>query len=436
VNARAQAFLSDPRITEGLGVKAGSFELHPGVDGEGGYDSNYFQRSGATQQANEPVVDAWRLRITPSLSFATRGARSAMEGGGAQPAVNLKGNIAATYSALFAAQSVNSSDVSQQSNLSGAAGLGADILPGRTWGGDLAADVNRVLEASNDVTVGNAWRRDTIRGGAGITWSPGGGLFRWRLGYGIAATLFEESSFQSLNNLQHTLMTNGSWKFLPRTALIYRGSLGWVTHPNPTANLGNGQSMDTQVGLNGLISNYFGVLAMGGWAATFYETGPGVPPQNFDSFVGQAQLTWYPTPQPKLLEGSAPVGLSTVAAGYTRNFAPSYAGTYYQRDRGYANMTYFIGERFVLALTGGLSHITRPPIQVVAAAGPQQFNFPGENRVDAQAFLEYRIGPTVGLNTTFRYDAELESIGVPSGAGRDELQFSRYQVYLGLRWFL
>ena len=74
----AQAFLSDPRLVEGKGVKAGDFELHPGIAAEGGYDSNYFQRSGETKDTrditntrdvriDEPTIDAFRLRITPSF---------------------------------------------------------------------------------------------------------------------------------------------------------------------------------------------------------------------------------------------------------------------------------------------------------------------------------------------------------------------------------
>src|SRR5262249_20878707 len=77
----AQAFLADPRITEGRGVRTGDFELHPGVAVEGGYDSNYFQSSGevgvtrpdlrgGTNQSTvtEPVIDVFKLRISPSLS--------------------------------------------------------------------------------------------------------------------------------------------------------------------------------------------------------------------------------------------------------------------------------------------------------------------------------------------------------------------------------
>jgi len=440
----AQAFLSDPRLTDGMGVKAGDFEFHPGVAAEGGYDSNYYQASGdQTDTVHEPKVGAYRLRITPSLSFVSTGRREIDEGGGPQPALRLRGQLAASYNALVASESRYSDQVSKNNNLSGTAGLGAEILPGHTWGGDIAADYTRILEASNDVDVGNAWRRDIVRGAAGLVWRPGGGLFKWRLGYGLKATVFEDEGYQDLNNLQHSLVTNGDWKFLPRTALVYRGNVTWLHYTNNQPTLGNGASVDTEIGLNGLISNYFGVLGLIGWGATFYEPKSGRP-ENFDSVVGQAEVTWYPSPQKALPEGTAPVGLSSVSLGYRRSFSPSYLGQYYQRDRGYLNTTYFFAQQFVLALSGGVSRIGRPPSYFPGAPtnpGPQdiQFGGGGEARVDALAFLEYRPGPSVGINATFRYDAELTSRLInldPTGATQDQLKFDRYQVFLGVRWFL
>ena len=67
-----QAWLSDRRVGEGIGIRVGNLELHPGVAGEFGYDSNYFQRSGEDE---EPLIAAYRLRITPSISLSTLGAR-------------------------------------------------------------------------------------------------------------------------------------------------------------------------------------------------------------------------------------------------------------------------------------------------------------------------------------------------------------------------
>jgi hypothetical protein len=451
----AQAFLSDPRLVEGNGIKTGNFELHPGIAAEAGYDSNYFQAAGVEKGAaaltpagapqrqvdvNEPVIDAWRLRITPSFSMLSRGARTTYEGGGQIPDVTLNAHAAASYSALWANDSKYSTQVTNQDDVGVSAGFGVDIFRARTWGADLGVDYNRIIEASNDPDLSNAFKRDNIRGGAGISYRPGGGLFTARVGYQANATFFESDGFTSLNNVRHTLQLGTSWRFLPRTALIYRGNISWLdyTSDNPKS-LGEGESIDSQIGLNGLISNYFGVLGMIGWAGSFYTTAAGNA-QNYDSVVGQAQLTWYPNPQRSLPSSSTPpVGLSSVALGYTRSFAPSYLGTYFQRDRGYVNMAYFFAERFVLSVGGGLSHISRPPTWF--ENGQQQAPSSEENRVDAVVFLEYRVARSVGINTTFRYDSELNHrvyAFAPGGAGGggDDLFFNRYQVYLGVRWFL
>jgi hypothetical protein len=443
---RAQAFLSDPRVTNGMGVKAGDFELHPGLAGEFGYDSNYFQRSGNSGGTNprtgqalqdEPRISAYRLRITPSLSFNTYGRRAGEEGAGPPPSVDFNGRLAASYNALFATDSKYSNDVSKQSNhVAVTAGLGADILPDKPWGADVSADFVRVIEASNDAAVANAFRRDTIRGGVGIDWRPGGGLFKWRLGYGITGNIFEDSTFKTLGNVQHRAETNGQWTFLPRTALVYRGEITWLNFGNGGQAQHNGEMIRSVAGLNGLFTNHWGFLGLIGYGGTFFNdksaNGVTTPAENFDSVIGQAEITFYPTPQPKLPSEGVPVGLSTISVGYNRNFAFSYLGDYYQRDRGYANLTYFLANKFVLTLTGGLSHITRPLVPDPNNANVPLYPGGGENRVDAIAFLEYRPGDSLGINATFRYDSELDHVYV----GADDLMFARYQAFLGVRWFL
>jgi hypothetical protein len=464
-SAHAQAFLGDPRLSEGLGIKAGAFELHPGIAGEFGYDSNYFQRSyrpgdllnrasldvvppdkvppGAPttdpRYLPEPQVDAYRLRVTPSLSFTTFGRRAGQEGGGPPPDVIFGGRISGSYNALWAADSANSDQVSGQNNIALQGGLNLNVFPVARWGGDAFIDYGRITEASNEIEVSNAFRRDTIRGGVGINWRPGGGLFTWRLGYGITANLFEDSAFKSLDNVQHRIETGGRWKFLPRTSLFYRGTVGWLSYTadDKAKTLGDGVSISSNIGLNGLITNYFGLLVMGGWASSFYEVPAAAVARNYDSFTAQAQLSWYPTPQRKLPDQGQPVGLSEIDLGYVRNFAPSYLGSWYQRDRGYLTGTYFFAQRFVLVLAGGINHITRP--ESFFATGVEQYAGGAENRVDASAFFEYRPGPSVGINATLRYDALLDNISILTSQGGnvyDDLKFNRYQALVGVRWFL
>ena len=52
-----QPWLADRRFEGGAGVRSGSFELHPGVAGELGYDSNFFQSAGITAADGVIVID-------------------------------------------------------------------------------------------------------------------------------------------------------------------------------------------------------------------------------------------------------------------------------------------------------------------------------------------------------------------------------------------
>src|SRR5450432_3259515 len=68
-HAQSQPWLADRQYGEGIGVRVGNLELHPGIAGEVGYDSNYFRRA-----PEEDPIAAYRLRVTPSISLATLGA--------------------------------------------------------------------------------------------------------------------------------------------------------------------------------------------------------------------------------------------------------------------------------------------------------------------------------------------------------------------------
>ena len=78
LEAHAQAqqpWLADRKYGEGIGVRVGNLELHPGIAGEVGYDSNYFLRA-----PSEDPLSAYRLRITPSITLSTLG-QQRLQGG-------------------------------------------------------------------------------------------------------------------------------------------------------------------------------------------------------------------------------------------------------------------------------------------------------------------------------------------------------------------
>jgi hypothetical protein len=169
----AQPWLADRRYGEGIGLRAGRFEFHPGISAEFGYDSNLFQRA-----PSESPADAWRLRVTPSLTLSTlTEKRRGSQAVGAAPMLTMSANAFLAYSQLF-----GSDDVSEQSDLDAGVGFNVNVAPQRPFGADFYADYLRSAEPSNLADVDQAFDRGRARGGFGVSWRPGGGLFDWRLG--------------------------------------------------------------------------------------------------------------------------------------------------------------------------------------------------------------------------------------------------------------
>src|SRR4029434_3661053 len=112
VAAAQQPWLQDRRYGEGIGLRAGNFELHPSVSAEFGYDSNYFQRSKNEVQipgtAPLPVEDAWRLRVTPSLTLSTlKERRLGSQSIKAEQDFQLSANAYASYNELFGSDEIS-----------------------------------------------------------------------------------------------------------------------------------------------------------------------------------------------------------------------------------------------------------------------------------------------------------------------------------------
>lgn len=427
-HAQSQPWLADRQYGEGIGARVGDLELHPGISGEVGYDSNYFLRS---SRDVAPPIGAYRLRITPSITLETLGAqrRQGISPSGPAP-LQFSAGAYASYNELIAADSKYSSQVSDQRHLDAGGNLGLVLFPASRVGVDGYANAVRMVQPSNDTNTEDAFDRDSFRLGAGLTWRPGGGLFDWRVGYEFNYNYFEDQPFKDLNNYQHQVNMRGRWRFLPRTALLYDGSYTWVSYANNDLQ-SDGSIVRSQIGLNGLITNRFALLGLIGWAGTFYDRNSKQPQEQFDSLTAQAELKWFLSAPSSLDAASAPVGLSWIALGYTRDVQNSYLGNFYQRDRGYAQLSYLLGGVFVGSLNGGVARLAFPS----SSEHPLPFS---ETRVDASVFGEYRLSNTFGVNATINYLRNFTDESVPPqpAPNADYLEFQEWQAFLGVRWFL
>jgi hypothetical protein len=443
--AQDQPWLKDRRYTEGIGIRTGDLELHPGVAAEFGYDSNFFRRDEDDDAGLNDVgpVGSLRLRITPSFSLSTLShQRQEVTPDAPPPDVEFRAGIAATYDEFFpvSGSEVGKDRLSEQRNIGGLLDARLTILPRRPWSGILDASLGRTI-ASSDLGISNqSFRRIHADAGAELVWTPGGGLLDWRLGYRFLGTFFEVDEFNGLTNLQHTIRTRGRWRFLPRTALIYDASLGFVDYPNAGAQLSS-HPLRAQLGINGLVTPSFGLLAMAGWGASFYTSDSQAEVHDFDSVIGQLELKWFLTPNPSTDPEAATLALSSLSAGFTRDFHDSFLGSYFERDRGYLKLTYFFGGRFLLIADGGVAAHVYPeiPSNSSTVGPPEPWT---DVRVDASLFGEYRIGDSLGINSTLRYGNNISStaLATPSESGgrpiQNHLGWQQFEAYLGVRWFM
>jgi hypothetical protein len=419
--ASAQAWVSNPDFSEGIGIRAGNFELHPSVGAEFGYDSNFFRASEA-----EGTVDVLRLRVTPSITMGTLG--SARRNAATPPDVTFAAGAFASYNEIFPLDSENA-DATEQRNFALGADAKVDIFPRRKIGFDLIAAYARVIDTDGrgDDLTSEGFTRDTVRGGAGVTWRPGGGLFEWRNGYSLTYHWFENDTYDALSNVQHELNSRGRWRFLPRSALLFDTSYTFVRYTEDTTQQTDGDAVRARLGFHGLVTYHLALLGMLGWGASFYEPrAQGIAPRQFDSLLANAEARWFIQARPDLEAATITSGLSSIALGYARSFSNSYYGSFYQRDRGYLQFSMFLLGAIAGGLEFGVSRVAYPEV-VTATFQKDSFS---QLRIDGRLFGEYRFTDTFAANATLQYDR----VNSEEVNGED-LDYNRWQAYVGVRLF-
>jgi hypothetical protein len=431
VGAQDQTWLNDRRYREGIGFRVGDFELHPGIGVDFGYDSNYLLR-----HANEGPLGTLRLRASPSFSVSTLGPQRREEG--PPPTVGFRADLTATYNEFFPVSGTEAErdQLRAQRDIGGDLSLALDILPGREWSGNLKAGVGRAIRPTQEAQPTEDFNRILPQGSAEIAWTPGSGLLDWRLGYGFSATVFESDAFAPLNSLRHDANTRGRWRFLPRTAFMYDGKFSFITYPNPSGVVDpkvNSFPMRSRVGINGLVTNSFAVLALVGWGASFYQDDT----QDFDSIIGQLELKWYLTPSSTTDPMKVSATLSSISVGFIRDFEDSYIGNYFEKDQGFARFSYFFGGTFLLSAEAAAGAVVFPTQRTFGPGGAPLDGFT-DLRVDGKLFGEYRFTDFFGLNAEVAYTGYISSttLVLPAPALPDQLGYHDIRAFLGVRLFL
>lgn len=458
--ASAQEWLKDRRYQEGAGIRAGDLEIHPGIGGEVGYDSNWFLRThkedprlvnGAPQA---PPQAAGILRITPSISIGTL-TQERVEGAPPSP-VAFRAGVAATYREFL-----GNSDLSDQRNVSGNAFARLDYNQGRPVGFDVFATYQRLIQPAVVSNPNLAFNRSDVTAGGDVIFTPGGGTLDLRAGYQFYGALFEESNGAPFTNFTHEISVRNRWRFRPRTALFHETTLRFINYPNSERALNylnDSTPLRSRFGVTGLVTDRFGLLLAAGYGATFFKSSNATPTigdsrSQYDSLNAQAEGTFYLSQGGGTNEpGKATLLLSTLSFGYIRDFQNSLLGNFYDSNKGYAKVVYFFSGKMLMQLDGYVEALGYPqpyynvpggaPVAVNGANGAPTGDFTNL-RVGGVLFGEYRFTDSFGLNATVDYaqmisDTQLEAAPAATpGAATQlfDLNWRRVQAFIGARWF-
>lgn len=463
-DASAQEWLKDRRYQEGAGIRVGDLELHPGIGGEVGYDSNWFLRTHKTDPRyvngapnNEPV-GAGVLRLTPSFSIGTLGAQrqEASEAGQTAGAVAFRAGVAATYREF-----IGEKQIRDQRNVSGSAFARVDINQARTVGFGIFANYTRLIQPSVVADPNLSFNRSDVNGGLEVIILPGGGTLDLRAEYQIFAALFEETNGVPYTNITHEISVKNRWRFRPRTALFHDTSIRFVDYPNADRSLNylnDSTPLRTRFGITGLITERFGALAAVGYGATFFRNGAAPSTFQYDSLNAQLEGTFYLSQAPGSLEpGQVTLLLSTISFGYIRDFQNSLLGNYYDSNKGYVRLVYNFGGRAIIQLDGYFEALGFPQPFYNTAGGPapvlNRNNQPVGSFTNFRAggvlFAEYRFSDVFGVNLSLDYQQMISDTEINAGNGAPgappvpgstvadlyDLNWRRFQAFAGARLF-
>jgi len=445
--AEAQGWLADRKFTQGPGIRTGDFELHPGIGGEVGYDSNWFLRSSTEGPnivnggPNLPPQSAVVFRVTPSFSFSTLTNERLTDGGQRVEPRLITFRAGASATARF----FIGDGFSNQHNVGLNADARLDIAAGRPLAFGVFGGFNRIVQPQVLADPNLAFTRNDIRVGGEVTATPGGGTFDVRALYQLNASLYETSNGAPFSSITHEVIVRDRWKFRPRTALFSDVSLRFINYPEAqraTFLLSDSTPLRTRIGISGLVTQRFGVLAAVGYGATFFKD-PTLPSSvQFDSITGQAEGTFYLGQGPATdSPGEATLLLSSVSLGFARDFQTSLLGNFYNYNRLYARLEYWFGGRVLVNLTGYGEQLNYPPAfsTLTTALVPNEFT---NYRVGGALFAEYRFTQAFAINTTLDYSQQISDTQLPASTpagftqtGVFDLNYRRFQAFLGVRYF-
>lgn len=374
----SSGWLENRKYEEGPGIKLGErMVFHPGIGLEGGYDNNLFLQP-------ESTLGAGRIRVSATLDFATRPKQR--EGENGEPHT-IDFNLGTTF--IYNEYLSENKVVQDRRNLDIEATLSLLLFPQKLFSFFISDIFVRHIEPRYDLQEGFSIDKDRNEARLGFIIAPGQGIFELNLNYGFIYNYYENGGDLAIlgNSMEHEINLDLKWKFLPKTALLFHGQFIPIIHEEGVTSTGirnySSYHVKGMIGLIGLITPKFSLLAEIGYGAGFYEDNT----PDADTFIGKIGLIFNVTP------------FVRIQLGYDRDFKDSLWANYFTRDHGYLSYSHLIAGKVLVELRGGFSWFSYAP-----------FEFQGTtyNRndpiIDISLFAEYRIRNWLGINGTISYE--------------------------------
>jgi hypothetical protein len=432
-SAQEEVWLNDEQLSEGRGFQRDRLRYAGGLAAAFGYDSNVFLRAG---DAQEPRADAFKLTITPFFRI-----NSQNPPGATKAPYALTASASLSYIEFIQGPTESGrpeDDLTGHRNFGFAGRLQLRIAPEARWGGELHGSATRTIQPSNLGDPTASFNRTNPSIGGAVVWTPGGGLFSWKvLGYDLVYNYFEADRFQRYNNLNHNIRSSATWRFLPRTSLFADSRLLLIRYTNATEQ-SNGDVFATRAGINGLVSYRFGFLAAVGWTTSVFDSKNGAARQDFDRLMAQAEARFFLSTPPKNTEDEIRTYPTKFTLGYMRDSNQSYIGNFYNRDRGYAAFSYFFARKVRSTAQLSVAYLSFPATNFESGA-PRDSEF-SSLAIGGTLFMEYLLSNHFGLFFNGDYMSQITDkqirVNELDPAITDNLAFARFRLALGLRYLL
>jgi hypothetical protein len=300
--------------------------MHVGAGAEAGYDSNVFY-----SESNPTSAPIYRASVFGAVTNATRG-------GAPGGRVSFDGRVGLQY------RRYQLNDVGAQYSNAWMPTAGVSVSTGGGQFGfgiaDTFARIEEAPYASGNAPIIRNNNQASIEG----RWSPGGGRLTGMARYTNMFDIFASGGYSYADSNSNYLMLDGSWKWLPKTAIFLNVTQGYVFYLDDSPKASS-FPLRVTTGLRGLLTDKLSAILALGYINGFYTSGAttgGV----LGSTFAELSFTLRPTQ------------LSRVMVGFRNDFQNSIISAFYYAQTVYASYVQQIAGRLALDLSGRYVHKT------------------------------------------------------------------------------